>query len=356
MKRILIIANVTILCFLIFESCNNDIENLNSSTQHINVDNEMLSDATISSDYILKDGAIHFKDIETFKRNALDLNKISFEIKKRHPEFQSMFDINNRILNSISEETKKKSLGAISKENERYLTLTNGIFKPRMKGSISSILNSEGLFYIGKILYYYQDDQESIILTGEKKEIENIKIGIINKRFVISKPDQNTTKTNSNSRKASSCANMMLGQASMQVNGSTISANITNLGYGYNVYAGKNYLGDDQFHHYAYMQTFCDNWITTGNSYQPYRTNYTTGANYKATLTDCYGNLTNITIEPDYGVNTFDLFWSTSDFVGFLLVSQTDLNNGYPNIILEPRIHGYNYINDLRLRANGQCP
>lgn len=90
MKKLLYFAITMFVSVAFFTSCKNDIaENVAPDTSVSGkFDNSMLSDPTITSDYVVKEGAVHFKDVEAYRKVASDLTAFSLRLKKDYPQFE----------------------------------------------------------------------------------------------------------------------------------------------------------------------------------------------------------------------------------------------------------------------------
>ena len=102
MKKVLKIAVVALCGLFAFSSCKNLIDEANpsQSVQQIKFDVKMLSDESITSDYILKDNIIHFRDVNSYRKYASDLQTFELKLRKEYPYFKSMGLKTSEIMNT----------------------------------------------------------------------------------------------------------------------------------------------------------------------------------------------------------------------------------------------------------------
>ncbi len=101
-------------------------------------------DEMIKTDYVIKDGVVHFRDPETFKKITSDLDNFIFKFDKKYENFISF---NDMILEGQSKYKKANN------ENEKFRILTDysayiklkaNTALPKMLNPFSKFLSKDG--------------------------------------------------------------------------------------------------------------------------------------------------------------------------------------------------------------------
>ncbi|MDB5243650.1 MAG: hypothetical protein JWP57_4275 [Spirosoma sp.] len=152
-------------------------------------------DESIGSEPEQKEGVLHFKDADSFLKEAERLKNMSVTDRINYTKsinFKSLLSIYNEIEISINQAVKEKNKKSFDNLLEYYKLFVKIDVDSSLKYNISdevkaSFLNEEGLVYIGKMLYFYTDNQQQIIFDGDKKKINTVSdaVEVIDYRKII---------------------------------------------------------------------------------------------------------------------------------------------------------------------------
>ncbi|WP_128544671.1 hypothetical protein [Larkinella soli] len=136
------------------------------------------SDESIKGAFEVRQGMLHFRDGDAFVRTLDSMAKLSVADRIRFAEkagFESLLmkfqDFNARIGEAARKKDKKRYDdlvkefgGMVSTDAEAGFRYSNSDLR------IAALLNEENLVYVGKMLYYFDDEEQRIILDGDKNK------------------------------------------------------------------------------------------------------------------------------------------------------------------------------------------
>lgn len=173
----------------------NKIVNSKISSEVKSAIQENLVDLSLKSDYEVKRGILHFKDLDTYLkvRNSLRKLSISDRIQKTNLSgFTSLLSLYQEYIDKFEKdqdiESYRDIIGKVS--NDKKQQFLNSDFV------VSALVNRAGLVYIGKILYQFSDKQQEIIIDGDIS-----KLGITSQ--MVQRFDNPTTQVAKQARLAS---------------------------------------------------------------------------------------------------------------------------------------------------------
>ena len=215
MKKIKLLGIMMFGISCLFQSCKSELDELNqndiTAKNSQAFENERKQkfavnavDESIKGDFELKEGVLHFKNVASFIK--LRDSFINLKMSDR-AEFADKQGFESRL--SLTFKALEKVRNAKSKEEYDNLIVSNIDFIAYDKESelavsrisddcAASILNKDGLVYIGKILYKFADGAEYIVFDGDKSKLMGIKNGRIAESLEIAVID--TKKSNKNAR------------------------------------------------------------------------------------------------------------------------------------------------------------
>ncbi|RRB06312.1 hypothetical protein [Larkinella rosea] len=131
---------------------------------------DQLKDLTVKGDYEVRNGILHFKDVNSYHSTEDYLEKLSTEqrvIFSRQIGFTSLLDVDNRA-NALFEQAKNQDeFVKLLRDYQDLYQLENEMVKPNFNLQHASVLNRQGMVYIGKVLYRFTKDEEIIVFDGD---------------------------------------------------------------------------------------------------------------------------------------------------------------------------------------------
>lgn len=133
-----------------------------------------LIDKSLESDYEVRQGVLHFRDLDTYLKVRNELRKLSTpdRIKKTGVgNFISLLSLYQEFIDKTnkneSTESYRDIVVQVKKENsnESKLELLNTDL------TVAALINRDGLVYIGKILYQFTDKYEEYVLDGDQSKL-----------------------------------------------------------------------------------------------------------------------------------------------------------------------------------------
>lgn len=196
-----------------------------------------LVDESISGLYDVRQGILHFKNLESFQKTWDAIQSATIEERSLFWEkdnFQSYAKQYSEVVQKLSAATNKSDYDSIYAENQDIVkTGENGRLKPQAGDFfINHFINRQGLVYIGKMLYSFGENQQKIAFDGSLTTIKgnqnskqlmllNNTVSSVNNAKLASCTYFNTSVTQNGDRKAT---------ASTQTNTVVLAAGFNHLG------------------------------------------------------------------------------------------------------------------------------
>lgn len=117
-----------------------------------------LEDKTIAKDYEIRDGIVCFRSPAAFKEVAQNIAAFVVTFGQSNPTFVSYRQRTDQILEEGKAVATKAEADAFLTRYAEYVVEQDQTLIPRLQMALTQLINPEGLMYIGKILYLYQDD------------------------------------------------------------------------------------------------------------------------------------------------------------------------------------------------------
>jgi hypothetical protein len=321
MKKLIIFAIALFVNLTIFTSCKSDIsENLAPANTPAKFDNSILSDPTIMSDYVVRDGAVHFRDVESYRKVAPNLPEFALKLKKDYPQFESLESLNIKALKSLENAKSMEEIDKKIEANSKYLLKDGSQGKTRTDGVITSILNGDGIYYVGKVLYFYKNNKNFIIKNGDMAEIEKINKGVLSSKNISTFDYLSSSKKNKSARTEFSSKSS--GQFPNQYRVQYLVYDYFNINF-----IGVNSSGENLYDAFAYVT--CGG--ASSKTYwqdgagQPFNSFLTLKVNYRATIS-IFGNVV-VSQEPNFTSYAYGDYINDNRFIGYRLLTQTELNS-----------------------------
>jgi hypothetical protein len=215
MKRIKFLGIMMLGMSCFFQSCKNDLEQLQkesltsgNSEAFENERKQKFSanavDESIKGDFELKDGVLHFKNVASFiklKDSFIDLQMSERAEFAKKQGFQSRLSVTFEALEKVRNSKSKEEYENLIASNIDFIAYDekSQLAVSRISDDCSaSILNKDGLVYIGKILYKFTDGAEYIVFDGNKNRLASLKNGRIGESLEVA--SISTRQSNKNAK------------------------------------------------------------------------------------------------------------------------------------------------------------
>ncbi len=270
-------------------------------------------------------------------------------LRQSNPTFVSYRQQVDQILERAKAVTTKTEADAFLTRYGEYVVEQDQALVPRLQMVMTQLINPEGLMYIGKLLYFYQGDDQFIILDGDKKKVADIKAGKIDAATV---KRLNTKSGQSKSgRLAAQCAKLEgFASTSNRRGYVTCQGRLAPLAY----VGNDPNTGEALYDSYAWADTYGYSEKKVAWWWGRYRTINTLRVNYVAKII-IFGTVVN-SQEPDIlQSNDWDSI-EDNRFIGYRLVTQTEVNNAQPVVEVEERAGYYTNQGLGTVKALYVCP
>lgn len=150
---------------------------LAASSQFVKSSRENQVDQSIQKEYEVRNGVIHFKDLDTYLKTKSLLKQLSASerIKKvKISGFTSLLESYQKYFEEVEKDSLHLKSGALSKEYQDIVSIVDKDGKQEFLNSElveSALLNRNGLVYIGKILYRFTDKRQDIVADGDPSKL-----------------------------------------------------------------------------------------------------------------------------------------------------------------------------------------
>lgn len=141
-------------------------------------------DQTMNKAYEVQGGTLHFKDPESFNNAAQDFDKFISKFNTEYPTFRSRSKVVDEVFKAIEAAKSLQETNVLVKKYNDFVSMEDSVLRAKINGPMASLLNVDGVIYIGRILYFYKDDVQYIVFNGDSKVPSDIKIGNYDSRIV----------------------------------------------------------------------------------------------------------------------------------------------------------------------------
>jgi hypothetical protein len=176
MKKLSFNLLIILASFAFLTSCKQDLNITPDVQQTVNNDNpkEKYKDIISNIQGITnEDGILKFKDLKTYKQYLEAILNCTEEDYQNFCEKMNLQSLDN-IMNEYTKESEKEN-AEIAQLNIKYgnwITVEKDIPTLKTSGAaLSRILNQEGFYKIGDVLYFYNEQGEAISLKGDKAKL-----------------------------------------------------------------------------------------------------------------------------------------------------------------------------------------
>lgn len=186
MKKIKLLVFMMLGMSCMIQSCKTDLDEVKAVSNETPIDRRKydvnLVDESIVGNFKIVDGILHFKDFETFRKVRDGLDKISM---KERIAFAGIKGLNSRlsktqnVLEKIANAKSLEEKESLIKANSEIIIKDNyGIAMSKISDDCTSALvTTEGMVYIGKILYMFTPNIEYIVYDGDRNKLIGVKNG-----------------------------------------------------------------------------------------------------------------------------------------------------------------------------------
>lgn len=171
---------LSVLYFLSSCQKNNELSHNISPQEYNRAEySKNLVDDSINGEFEVKEGILHFRNIEAFQEVWNKYMSSNSEERKSfwgNGNFSSYASQYEFVIKQLAEATDKVNYDALCSENKHLIKVTEeGNIIPLLGDSfINNFINSEGLLYIGKMIYRFDNKQQKIAFDGKKTSLQNM--------------------------------------------------------------------------------------------------------------------------------------------------------------------------------------
>jgi hypothetical protein len=217
MKRIKFLGIMMLGMSCLFQSCKSELDELQQESIKPKdfqvLENERKQkyavnavDESIKGDFELRNGVLHFKNFETFKKvrdSFINLHMPERAAFAEKQGFESRISVTYDVLEQLRETKSKEDYDNLIKSYSDIIAfdeISQSVISRISDDCIASILNKDGLVFIGKILYKFTDGLEFIVFDGDKSRLSNIKNARVGESLEMSIINTKTVQSNKNAR------------------------------------------------------------------------------------------------------------------------------------------------------------
>jgi hypothetical protein len=190
MKKVRLFMLVVFGISHLFQSCKSELNDVQADptieSNEINALREKYSsntvDETIKGDFVIREGIVHFKDINSFLKVKDIITSLKMEERVaffNNQGFISRLSITQQIIDKIRNAKTVEERDRIIQKNSNILLVDGDktVLSKLTDDGTSAVVTNDGMVYIGKILYMFTDGIEYIVYDGDKTRLEDIKNG-----------------------------------------------------------------------------------------------------------------------------------------------------------------------------------
>jgi hypothetical protein len=213
MKKIKLFVFMMLGMSCLFQSCKNDLEQLQQentiSDNYQAFENERRQkfatnavDESIKGDFELREGILHFKNVATYiklRDSFIDKNMSERAAFAEKNGFESRLSVTFKALEKIRNTKSKeeyKSLIAQNIDFVAYDEVTQLAVSRIGDDCAASILNKDGLVYMGKVLYKFANGKEYIIFDGDMNKLSSLKNSRVGESLEVAEISTNQSNKN----------------------------------------------------------------------------------------------------------------------------------------------------------------